>query len=250
MLSNIMEQSRYLQMPGQEEQYRAYLKTAQEQEMSPAKFLNYVLGQECALKKEQIRDYRINAAKITEKYVMETFPFDRQPKLDKNRLLTLYDSLDYIRYKQNLIFIGPTGVGKSGLATSFLINAINKGYTGRLVSFADLIRDLMKSEGSYTHNRVIKRYAAYDCLMIDELGYIPIEPAQVGLFFTLIQKRHKRKTTFITTNLGFQDWLSFLKNEHLTAALIDRVTDNSFVMNMLNCVGLRQTLKLSELNQT
>ena len=76
----------------------------------------------------------------------------------------------------------------------------------------------------------------------DRLGYIELEPVQVGLFFTLMQKRHKRKTTLITSNLGFERWPSFLKNDHLTAALIDRLTEVSHIINLKNCVSLRPRL--------
>ena len=69
-----------------------------------------------------------------------------------------------------------------------------------------------------------------------------LEPVQVALFFTLMQKRHKKKTTLITTNLGFEKWASFLKNDHLTAALIDRLTEVSHVLNMKGCRSLRKNL--------
>jgi len=78
--------------------------------------------------------------------------------------------------------------------------------------------------------------------LIDEVGYVEVEPAQVGLFFTLMQKRHKNKPTLLTSNLGFSEWSSFLKNNHLTAALIDRLTENSHVINMKNCKTLRGKL--------
>jgi hypothetical protein len=78
--------------------------------------------------------------------------------------------------------------------------------------------------------------------VIDEVGYVEVEPAQVGLFFTLMQKRHKTKPTLITSNLGFGEWGSFLKNNHLTAALIDRLTENSHVINMKDCKTLRPKL--------
>ena len=74
------------------------------------------------------------------------------------------------------------------------------------------------------------------------LQYVEVEPAQVGLFFTLMQKRHKSKPTLLTSNLGFSEWSSFLKNKHLTAALVDRLTENSHVINMINCVSLRPKL--------
>ncbi len=75
------------------------------------------------------------------------------------------------------------------------------------------------------------------------MGYVEVEPIQVGLFFTLMHKRHNRKSTLITSNLGFQEWTSFLKNDQLTAALIDRLTENSHVINMKKCVSLRPRLQ-------
>ncbi|MFB3905790.1 MAG: ATP-binding protein, partial [Acidobacteriota bacterium] len=71
------------------------------------------------------------------------------------------------------------------------------------------------------------------------IGYVEVEPVQVGLFFTLMQRRYRRKSTLLTSNLGFAEWRTFLKNDHLTAALIDRLTENSYVFNMKNCVSLR-----------
>jgi DNA replication protein DnaC len=81
-----------------------------------------------------------------------------------------------------------------------------------------------------------------DCLLIDELGYVEVEPTQIGLFFALMSSRHKKKSTLITTNLGFEDWRTFLKNDHLTAALLDRLTENSHVFNMKGCYSLRDKL--------
>ena len=78
---------------------------------------------------------------------------------------------------------------------------------------------------------------------VDELGYVEREPTQVGLFFTLLHKRHRRKCTLITSNLGFTEWGSFLINAHLTAALIDRLTENSHVINLIKCRSLRPVLQ-------
>ena len=136
----------------------------------------------------------------------------------------------------------PTGCGKTGLATGFLIQAIQRGCTGRYVLFAELIGELFRSVADHSEAQILKRYLAYDCLLVDEVGYVEVEPVQVGLFFTLMHKRHRKKPTLITSNLGFSEWRSFLKNDHLTAALIDRLTENSHVINMKNCVSLRPKL--------
>lgn len=102
--------------------------------------------------------------------------------------------------------------------------------------------ELFRSVADHSEQRILKRYLAYDCLLVDEVGYVEVEPVQVGLFFTLMHKRHRKRPTLITSNLGFSEWRSFLKNDHLTAALIDRLTENSHVINMKNCISLRPKL--------
>ena len=242
MDEKLTQMLKYLRLSGLLTNWDRYLEIAQKGNYSHARLLEYVVAQEYKIKKENARKMRLARARIPEKFVIETFPFNRQPKLNKKKLLNMYDRFDYMEKSQNLIFMGPTGTGKTGLATAFLTHAIDCGYNGRFVGFAELVEQLYQSVADHTEARVIKTFAATDCLVIDELGYVEVEPVQVGLFFTLMHKRHKKKTTLITTNLGFSQWSSFLKNDHLTAALIDRLTENSHVINMKNCVSLRPKL--------
>jgi DNA replication protein DnaC len=237
---------KYLRLYGLLAHWDEYLALAQRQKFSPVHLLQYVVEQECKTKNENARRLRLARAHIPEMLVMETYPFDRQPKLDRKRVLSLYDAFEYIAKKQNIIWVGPTGVGKSGLATSFLIDAIQRGYTGYFVRFPNLINKLFKSTADHSEQQVLNQYASYDCMVVDEIGYVEVEPAQVGQFFTLMQMRHKKKTTLITSNLGFSEWRGFLKNDHLTAALIDRLTENSHVINMKNCKSIRPTLSPPE----
>ncbi len=219
-----------------------HIDIAQKGSFSSVRFLKYVVEQEYKTKRENARKRRISLAKIPENYVMETFPFDRQPKLNKKRILSLYDCFDYMSKQQNIIWIGPTGTGKTGLATAFLTEAINKGYRGKFILFPELVETLYQAMADHSEEKTLKTFASYDCLLIDELGFIETDPVQVGLFFTLMHKRHKQKTTLITSNLGFEQWGSFLKNTQLTAALIDRLTENSHVINMKKCSSLRTRL--------
>jgi DNA replication protein DnaC len=219
-----------------------YLALAQEQEFSPVQLLRYVVEKEGQLHGENARRLRLRRARIPELWLMETFPFERQPQLDKKRILALYDGFDYMSQKHNCLWLGPTGCGKTGLATGFLLQAIQRGYTGRFIRFPELIAELFRSVADHSEPEVLKRYLSYDCLLVDEIGYVEAEPVQVGLFFTLMHQRHRRKPTLITSNLGFSEWRSFLKNDHLTAALIDRLTENSHVINMKHCVSLRPKL--------
>lgn len=219
-----------------------YIGIAKKGSFSSVRLLKYVVEQEYKIKQENARKRRISMAKMPEPFVIETFPFDKQSKLNKKTILTFYDCFDYMSKQQNIIWIGPTGTGKTGLATSFLTQAINKGYRGKFILFPELVETLYQSIADHTEAKVLKTFASYDCLLIDELGFIEIDPVQVGLFFTLMHKRHKKKTTLITSNLGFDQWGSFLKNTQLTAALIDRLTENSHIINMKNCKSLRSRL--------
>jgi DNA replication protein DnaC len=229
---------KYLRLGGVLAHWDEYLALAQKKRFSPVGLLRYVLGEEYALKRENARERRIKQARIPELLVMETYPFKRQPKLNKKKILSLYDAFDYMEKSRNVIWVGPTGVGKTGLATSFLIQAIHRGYTGRYVLFQELVSELYAAVADHSEDKVIKRYLSYDCLFIDEVGYVEVEAVQVGLFFTLMHRRHKKNPTLITSNLGFSDWRSFLNNDHLSAALIDRLTENGHVINMKKCESL------------
>lgn len=242
MDEELREMLKYLRLTGLLTNWDHYLKIASKGEFSHIRLLKYIIEQEYNIKTENSRQMRLKRARLPEEFVMETFPFKKQPKLNKKKLLTIYDSLDYITRRQNVIWIGPTGSGKTGLATAFVVQAINRGHSGRFILYRELIDMLYKSVADHSESVVINKFSSYDCLLIDELGYVEVEPVQVGLFFTLMHKRHKRKTTLITSNLGFGEWGSFLKNDHLTVALIDRLTENSHVINMKNCVSLRHKL--------
>jgi len=242
MNDKLIAMLKYLRLRGLLENWDRYLKLAQKGNFSHVRLLEYVITEEYKLKKENSRRLRLVKSKIPEKFAMETYPFDRQKKLKRKKILSAYDSFDYMTKHQNIILIGPTGVGKTGLATAFLTHAIDRGHNGRFILFPELIEMLYKSVADHSEARMIKTFSSYDCLLVDEVGYVEVEPVQVGLFFTLMSRRHKTKTTLITSNLGFEQWGTFLKNDNLTAALIDRLTENSYVVNMKNCISLRSKL--------
>ncbi len=218
------------------------LATARKERYSAERLLKYVLEEEYRAKRENARLLRRQRANIPEMLEMETFPFSRQPKLDRKKIMSYYDSFDYMTKRRNMVWLGPTGCGKSGLATAFLLQAIDRGHRGYFVTFPELLQEFFQSLADRSEGKVLKRYLSYDCLVIDEVGYVEVEAAQVGQFFTLMHKRHKQKTTLITSNLGFADWGSFLHNKHLTAALLDRLTETTHTINMKDCKSLRDKL--------
>lgn len=239
MDDEIKKQLRYLDLSDLVEHWDEILAEANKKKISYHRFLTDIISRQYQSTRERRRLARIKAAKIPEMLCMETFPFARQPKLQKKMVMEMYDSLQYIHQGQVLCLIGPTGCGKSGLATAFLIHAINQGYRGMFVDFRDLVGQLYKAGADFSEKNILRRFEAFDCLLIDELGYRSVEKDEAGLFFDLMKRRHKKKCTIITTQLGFEEWNNFLKNKHLTMALLDRITENCTVFDMQKCISIR-----------
>ncbi len=183
----------YIRFPGLLENWDRYLTLAQRKNLSPVALLKRVVEDGYNVKKENSKRFRFSRAKIPESYRIETFPFESQPHLNRKRVLSVYDSGNYMTKQRNIVWIGPTGTGKTGLATAFLSQAIELGYKGRFIVFPELIELLYNSVADHSEAKTIKQFASYDILLIDELGYVEVEPVQVGLFFTLMQKRHRKK---------------------------------------------------------
>jgi len=237
--NELIHKAKYIGLDMLSKNWEAILKEGARKHLSLTGFLTNLVEKEYNNKTEKTRLARINRAKIPEKFVLETFPFTKQPRLDKKVVYQLYDSLSFMKEKQDLIFIGPTGCGKTGLAVSFLLHAINHGSRGLFTDFSSLITRLLQSGGDRTEGKLMKKLAAYDLLLIDELGYKSCDKEQGSLFFDLVRRRHKNSPTIITTQLGFDEWGLFLQNNHMTAAMLDRFTVNCAVFNMKDCISIR-----------
>ena len=157
MNEQLIEMLRYIRLWGLLAHWDRYLAMAREKSFSHVRLLKYIIEEEYKLKKENSRKRRLSRAKIPEAFVMETFPFDRQPNLNRKKILNLYDSGEYISKNQNVIWIGPTGTGKTGLATAFLIQAINQGKSGRFVGFPELIEMLYQSVADHSQENVDRK---------------------------------------------------------------------------------------------
>lgn len=231
---NLEQMLKYLRLKNLLSEWDQIIEEANGKDPSYTKFLKDIIAREYNLKTERSRLTRLKKAQAPTLWVMETYPFEKQSKLNKRQCMELYDSKAYLVDQQNIALIGPTGTGKTGLATAYLVHAINSGYTGKFILFADLIDELFRAVADHSEKNVIKRYLQYDCLLIDELGYEEVDSQiQAGLVFRLLRQR--KKCTIVTSNLGFDEWPKFLKNQNLAAALIDKFTANCHLINMLRC---------------
>ena len=166
---------------------------------------------------------RIRRARMPERWSLATFPFDRQPGIDA-RLIRQLASLEFIAQADNLVFIGPPGVGKTGLASGLLLRAIESGYRGRFLRAQDLFDELYASLADRSTRNLLNELGRVDVLLIDEMGYLNTRPEQSNAFFKLMEERYVgKRSTVITTNLSYEAWYEFLGNKKMVEALLDRL---------------------------
>ena len=170
MNKELIENLKYLRLGGLLAHWDEHLKLAAESNLSHTRLLTHVLEEECRIKRENARRLRLKRARVPEPLVIETFPFERQPKLNKKsgdgplRLVGLHAK------PSESDLAGGNGCGKTGLATSFLLHAIEQGYSGRYVLFAELIAELYRSVGDHSETKVLKKYLAFDCFSSTKLA--------------------------------------------------------------------------------
>lgn len=171
---------------------------------------------------QQALAWRIDRARLPEKWTLESFPFKKQPGVSQRQIRT-FAELDFVTKAENIVFIGPTGVGKTGLASGLLLKALQNGHRGLFIRAQDLFDEMYASLADRSSRKLINRLARVDVLVVDEMGYLNLKPEQTNIFFKLMEERYRRKATIITTNLKYDEWHSFLGNKPLVEALLSRL---------------------------
>lgn len=222
MNDDIDQLLRNLNLNKAREIYDEQLRLAEEQDLSYNAFLASLLRPQWYDRQERALAWRIKRANLPEMWSLETFPFDLQPGVSRRQINALAD-LDFMARAENLVFIGDTGVGKTGLAIGILIKAINNGHRCRFIKAQDLFDEMYASLADRSSRKLVNTLAKLDILLIDELGYLNIKPEQANIFFKLMEERYRRRSTIITTNLSYEEWHHFLGNEPMVKALLGRL---------------------------
>ena len=211
-----------LKLNGMARALDAELDRADAQAVPPLEVLHRLLTEQAAFQRERRLIYRVAQAKLPWPWTLDTFPFERQRGVDRAQIRSLA-SLDFVRRAQNLVLIGPTGTGKSGIAIGLLRQACLNGYAGRFYNAQDLLDDLYASLADRTTTKLLKAMMRMRPIAIDELGYLTLKSEQVNLFFRLMQQRYGRVSTIITTNLEYLAWYDMFDNKPMVDALLDRL---------------------------
>ena len=230
-IEKIILYSKEIHFPAVREYLKENLEQARAKNLSYEEFLCDILQKEYDARAENGKLSRIRIASFPAKKYLEDLKTEELALDCRNKLKTLA-SLDFVKNGQNIILYGNPGTGKTHIATGLGIKACMAGYRVLFTTIPVLINQLKEARGSSTLRSFELRFEKYDLVIADELGYISFDKEGSELLFTNLSLRAGRKSTIITTNLSFDRWDEIFLDPVITAAMIDRLTHKSYMVNM------------------
>ncbi|MGB4156333.1 MAG: IS21-like element helper ATPase IstB [Caldicoprobacterales bacterium] len=231
IISEIKEYVKELKIPGINQGLRMKIEEAYKLNQPYEELLRDIFMEAYDMRMENGRKNRIRNARFPYKKYLDELQVDYLPEDAKKKFKEL-KTLRFIEEGRNIILAGNPGTGKTHLSIGLGINACNKGYKVFFTTAASLINELKETKSDKKLYTFEKRFEKYDLIILDELGYISFDKEGSELLFTFLSLRAERKSTIITTNLSFDRWNEIFNDAVLTAALIDRMTHKSYVLNM------------------
>ncbi len=218
------------------EAFDALVSEAEREGYSPLKFLQRVIGEQAAQRRERSIAYRIREAKFRESQTLATFDWLFNAKTINRSRVEELATCEFIRRHENLVLLGQSGVGKSHLVQAIGHQACVLGQRVRYTTSAQLIENLRASLADQTLPSCLREYASLDLLIIDEFGFDRLErkesPEAASLLYKVIDARNQRSSTALVTNIDFAAWGEYLGDAQLAMALIDRLVDGAIIMKI------------------
>jgi DNA replication protein DnaC len=185
-------------------------------------FLDNLLEEEAAVRAQRTLAVKTALAHFPAMKTLASFDFSYQPSIDEKRIRTLATGR-FVANGENVVFLGPPGVGKTHLAIALGLEAVARGYSVYFLTVADLVDQLVKDMEDHRLTERLRALAHPKLLILDEFGYVPIERPAATFLFQLVSRRYERGSVILTSNLSYGEWGTVLGNDILAAAILDRL---------------------------